>query len=88
MKKTFYAIVAMFTFTVSAFANNEVKISNLKEGDKTLGQICCRRGVSNSNGENVTVRACVETTGDAQIDMGSACAKALKAAKEAITLVK
>lgn len=81
MKKTIFALVAMGAFFINGFANNEVKTPPNKENKEFLGEACCRRGVSNSNGENSTIRACVPTTGDAQIDMGKACEKALKAAK-------
>lgn len=53
------------------FASNEV----VKEKE-LYNDVCCRRGTTNSSGENVTVRACVPSTGDAQIDMGKACEKA------------
>lgn len=48
-------------------------------------QICCKRTqVNRSTGESVTVRACVESTGDAVIDKGKACARANELAKKAI----
>lgn len=44
---------------------------------RCVAQICCVRTASNSSsGESVSVKACVESTGDAVIDKGKACSRA------------
>lgn len=70
--------------TSGVFANENLEEKNTKKEDSTVAQVCCRRGVSDDSGQNVSVRACVDSTGDAQIDMGNACTKARDAAKLAL----
>ncbi|MEK8179267.1 hypothetical protein WMW71_02840 [Flavobacterium buctense] len=88
MKKLFL-LSSMLLMTSGVFANDIVEKKNLtKENETTVTQVCCRRGVTDdATGQNATARGCVDSTGDAQIDMGKACEKALKAAKAALALL-
>lgn len=87
MKKLFF-ILSLSLMTSGVFANNQAEEKNTKKEDSTVAQVCCRRGVSDDSGQNVSVRACVDGTGDAQIDMGNACTKALNAAKDALAAIQ
>lgn len=82
MRKLIF-ILGLSLMTTGAFAGNteKEKSENKKED---LSQVCCRRGASTSSGENVTVRACVDSTGDFDIDKGKACERAKKAVELAI----
>ena len=88
MKKLFL-MSSMLLLTSGVFANDiaeNKKVTSEKEAAPP--QVCCRRGVSDdATGQNATARGCVDGTGDAQIDMGKACEKALKAAKAALAIL-
>lgn len=77
MKKLF--LLSFLSLGLSVYAND---IDNRKldnKGEDSYAQVCCRRGKTTKDGQNVTVRACVESTGDVDIDKGKACEKAVKA---------
>ncbi len=77
---------SMFLVTSGVFANDIAETKeNSNEEKATVSQVCCVRSVSDpESGQSASARACVEGTGDAQIDMGKACEKALKGAKAAL----
>ncbi len=84
MKKILF-LMTMSLMASGAFANEvSVKKDTAKDKKKNVSQVCCRRGSTNANGENVTIRACVASTGDYQIDLGNACQKAKKAVEAAM----
>lgn len=82
MKKLFL-VFGLSLMTFGTFAN-EIKKDKKDEKKQNLVDVCCRRGQTTSSGENVSVRACVPSTGDYQIDMGKACEKARTAVEKAI----
>ncbi len=73
-------VLGMSLLTTVGFAKETTETKK----ENSTSQVCCRRGASNSNGENATVRACVPSTGDYQIDLGKACEKAQNAANKAL----
>lgn len=85
MKKLFF-VLSLSLMTSGVFANSITEKKEIKnEKESTTTQVCCRRGVSDpATGQNASARGCVDGTGDAQIDMGKACEKALNAAKLAL----
>ncbi|PKP19286.1 MAG: hypothetical protein CVU07_00170 [Bacteroidetes bacterium HGW-Bacteroidetes-23] len=87
MKKLFF-VLGLSLMTSGVFANENLEEKNTKKEDSSAAQVCCRRGASDASGQNVSVRACVDGTGDAQIDMGNACTKALNAAKATLTALQ
>lgn len=78
----------MSLFTSGVFANEIIEKEKTKKEDLALAQVCCRRGTSDDSGQNVSVRACVDGTGDAQIDLVNVCTKASNAAKAALTTIQ
>ncbi|WP_395064682.1 hypothetical protein [Flavobacterium sp.] len=60
---------------------------NAKSSD-AVTQVCCRRGASDpETGQTASIRACVDSTGDAVIDLGAACSKAQTAANAALKVL-
>ena len=81
MRRKFILSIFLLCCSLSAFSiEKEVKIFK-----DNVPQICCVRTASNPrSGESVSVRACVDVTGDAVIDKGKACARAKDLAKRAL----
>ncbi|MCX6195218.1 MAG: hypothetical protein NTY55_01030 [Flavobacteriia bacterium] len=83
MRKKIISSVFLLGCSLSAFSLEKEVLPINKE---VIPQICCVRTASNqSTGESVSVRACVDVTGDAVIDKGKACARAKSIATKALT---
>jgi hypothetical protein len=82
MKKLF--LLLLLSLGSGVYANDVREVQPTKQNDDAYAQVCCRRGKTTKDGQNVTVRACVESTGDVDIDKGHACEKAVKAVDVAI----
>ena len=81
MKRKFILTVFLSCFSLSAFSKDK-QIKIIKDN---VPQICCVRTAANTRtGESVSVRACVDVSGDAVIDKGKACARAKDLAVRAL----
>ena len=67
-------------------SGNIIFAKNLKviTKSKIVISVCCQRSGSTSQGEIVTVRACVQSTVDFVIDKGNACSRARGAVQAAV----
>ena len=94
MKNLFFTIIALVSFSSVSIANNktkefkkiEINVSSVKSEDLAKNTCCTRRGKS-SNGQSVSITACVQSTGDLAIDMGNACGKATSIAAAAVEVL-
>ncbi|MDI1317939.1 hypothetical protein [Flavobacterium sp.] len=84
MKNLLFTIIALVSFSTMAIASTttkELKKEELtvtsKKSEAAFATTCCTRRGESSNGQSVTINACVESTGDLAIDRGNACGKAL-----------
>ena len=94
MKNLFFTIIALVSFSTVSIANNttkdfkktELNVSSVNSKDEAKTTCCTRRGKS-SNGQSVSITACVLSIGDLAIDMGKACAKATSIAAAAVEVL-
>ncbi len=78
MRKLFFSIVFMGVSGIIS-ANTITNTSEIVS-ETPVSKVCCIRSATNAGGEVVTIRACVESTGDTEIDRGKACSRASKLA--------